>query len=95
MQHLIEQSHSPNVIDSAFYGIKWAHRLAGIPSPTDNPIVEAVRSASKRILGTAIVNRKVSVIHDIISRSNLENPVELRNATLYVLSFAGLTMSPG
>ena len=42
--------------------------------------------------GTAIVNHKEpissSVIHDIISRSNLKNPVELRNITLYVLSFA-------
>ena len=67
--------------------------MAGIPpSPMDNPIVEAVRPASKRILGTAIVNHKVpissSVIHDIISRSSLENRVELRNITLYVLSFA-------
>ena len=57
----------------------------------DNPIVDAVRFASKRIPGTAIVNHKESisssVIHDIISRSNLENPVELRNITLYVLSF--------
>ncbi|XP_068716917.1 integrase/recombinase xerD homolog [Montipora capricornis] len=67
--------------------------MAGIPSPTDNPIVEAVRSASKRILGTAILNSKEpissSVTHDIISSSNLENSVELRNITLYVLSFAG------
>ena len=67
--------------------------MASIPSPTNNPIVEAVRSASKRILGTAIANRKEpissSVVHDIISRSNLDNPVELRNITLYVLSFAG------
>lgn len=93
LQHLIEQSHSPSVIDSAFYGIKWAHSMAGIPSPTDNPIVGAVRAASKRILGTGIVNRKEpissSVIHDVISHSNLENPVELRNITWYVLSFAG------
>ena len=92
-QHLIEQTHSPSVIDAAFYGIKWAHSLAGIFSPTANPIVDAVRSASKRILGTAAVNRKEpilsSAIHDIISRSNLDNPVELRNITLYVLSFAG------
>ena len=67
--------------------------MAGIPSPTDNPIVEAVRAASKRILATGIVNRKEpissSVIHDIISHSNLENHVGLRNITLYVLSFAG------
>ena len=87
---LFFQTHSPSAIDAAFYGIKWAHSLAGIPSPTANPIVEAVRSASKRILGTAVVNRKEpilsSAIHDIISRSNL---VELRNITLYVLSFAG------
>ena len=67
--------------------------MAGIPSPTDNPIVGAVRAASKRILGTGIVNRKEpissSVIHDVISHSNLENHVELRNITWYVLSFAG------
>ena len=37
------------------------------------------------VLVTAISS---SVIHDIISRSNLENPVELRNITLFVLSFA-------
>ena len=93
LQHLIEQSHFPSVIDSAFYSIKWTHSLAGVPAPMDNPVVEAVRSASKRILGTAIVNRKEpissSVLHDIISCSNLENPVELRNVILYVLSFAG------
>ena len=47
------QFHSLSVIDSVFYGIKWAHGMAGIPSPT-----EAVRSALKIILGTAIVNRK-------------------------------------
>ena len=59
---LIEQTHSPSVIDAAFYGIKWAHSLAGIPSPMANPIVEAVRSASKRILGTAAVNRKEPIL---------------------------------
>lgn len=63
------QSHSNSVIDSVFNGIKWAHSMAGTPFPTDNPIVEAVRSASKVILGTAIVNLKEpissTVIHDL------------------------------
>ena len=67
--------------------------MAGIPSPTDNPIVEAVMSASKIISGAGIVNRKEpissSLILDIISKSNLDNPVELRNVAMYVLSFAG------
>ena len=58
------QSHSLSVIDSLFYDIKWVHVMAGIPSPT-----EAVRSALKIILGTAIVNRKEHIssalIHDL------------------------------
>ena len=58
------QSHSLSVIDSVFYGIKWAHGMAGVPSPT-----EAVSPDLKIILGTAIVNRKEptpsSLIHDL------------------------------
>ena len=93
LQHLIEETHSPSVVDSAFYGLKWAHDVAGIPSPTDDPIVEAVRKASKRVLGTSVLSRKepisATLIHDIINKSDLGNPVELRNVTMYVLSFAG------
>ena len=93
LQHLIEKTHSPGAVDFAFYDLKWAHDLAGIPSPTDDPIVEAVRTASKRVLGTSVLRRKEPIsatsIHDIINKSDLDNPVELRNVTMYVLSFAG------
>ena len=92
-QHVIEQTQSPSAIDSAFYGIKWAHDVVGVPSPTDNSVVETIRSASKRILGTAAVNRKEPIspdfIHKIVSHANLDNPVELRNVTMYVLCFTG------
>ena len=91
LQHLIEETHSPSVVDSAFYGLKWAHDVAGIPSPTDDPIVEAVRTASKRVLGTSVLSRKepisATLIHDIVNKSDLGNPVELQNVTMYVLSF--------
>ena len=93
LQHLIEETHSPSAVDSAFYGIKWAHDLSGITSPTDDPIVEAVRSASKRVPGTRPLSRKEplspTLIHEIVKKSDLENPVVLRNVTMYVLSFAG------
>ena len=93
LQHLTEETHSPSAVDSAFYGIKWAHDVAGIPSPTDDPIVEAVRSASKRVLGTRVLCRKEPIsptlIRGIVNNSDLENPVVLRNVTMYVLSFAG------
>ncbi|KAK2564084.1 hypothetical protein P5673_012305, partial [Acropora cervicornis] len=93
LQHLLEQAQSPSVIDSAFYGIKWAHDMAGLPSPTDNSVVENVRSAAKRILGTAAVNRKEPIssdmIREIVIQVNLDNPVDLRNITMYVLCFTG------
>jgi len=89
LQHLIEQSQSSSVINSAFYSIKWAHDMAGVPSPTDNPVVEAVRSASKRILGTTTVNRKEAISSDLIHKIVLDNPVDLRNVTMYVLCFSG------
>ena len=93
LQHLIEETHSPSAVDSAFHGLKWAHDVAGIPSPTDDPIVEAMRSASKRVLGTHALCCKEPIsptlIHGIVDNSDLENPVVLRNVTMYVLSFAG------
>ena len=76
------------MFNSAFYGNKWAHDMAGVPSPTCNSVVEAVRSASKRILGTATVNRKEPIssdlIHTIVSHAN-----DLHNVTMYVLCFTG------
>ncbi|XP_015768720.1 PREDICTED: uncharacterized protein LOC107347338 [Acropora digitifera] len=54
-------------------------------------LVENVRSAAKRILGTAAVNRKEPIssdlIREIVSQANLDNPVNLRNVTMYVLCF--------
>ena len=95
LQCLIEETHFPSAVDSAFYGIKWAPDLSGIPSPTDDPIVEVVvRSASKRVLGTRPLSHNEplspTLIHEIVKESELENPVVLRNVTMYVLSFAGL-----
>jgi len=41
LQHLIEESQSPSVIDSVFYGIKWSHDGWGSLSNSDNSVVEA------------------------------------------------------
>ena len=55
---------------------------------------EAVRTTSKRVLGTSVLSRKEPIsallIHDIVNKSaDLDNLVKLRNVTMYVLSFAG------
>ena len=70
--------------------------MAGLPSPTDNSVVENVRSAAKRILGTAAVNRKEPIssdlIREIVSQANLDNPIDLRNITIVSLFFSDLTI---
>ena len=58
LQHIIEGTHSPYSVDSAFCGLKWAHDVAGTPFPTYDPIVEAVKTASKRVLGASVLSHK-------------------------------------
>ena len=67
----MEQSQSNSMIDSAFCAIKWAHDMAGVPSPTDNPAIEAVRLTSMRIPGTATVNRKELISCDLNQKKSL------------------------
>ena len=58
LQYVLESTRSSASVDTAFYSIKWAHESAGLVSPTDNPLVNRVRDAAKRILGTKRGNRK-------------------------------------
>ena len=39
IQHLMDTTRSHTAVDSAIYAIQWVHGLAGIPSPTDSPII--------------------------------------------------------
>ena len=75
----------------------WAHESAGLVSPTDNPLVNRVRHAAKKILGTKRGNTKepfsVEILKDIIDGSDLSNALQLRNVCLYVLCYAGFFRS--
>ena len=58
LQHVLESMSSCSCVDATFSGIKWAHELAGMASPTGNQLVSRVREAAKRMLGTGKLNRK-------------------------------------
>ena len=93
LQYLLETTSSCSSVDDAFYGIKWVHETAGLASPTDSSPVVAARDASKRILGTARLDRKEPItpelLKSIVGGANLSNSLELRNVCLYLLCFAG------
>ena len=80
LQHVLDTTKSHSSVDSAIYGIQWAHNLADIPSPTNSPIVHAIRKASRRIIGTRVTNKKIS---------NLDNLLELKNVCIFLLAYAG------
>ena len=93
LQHLLDTTHSPSALDSAIYGIQWVHNLAGIPPPTDSPIIHDVSRAAKRLMGTRLINKKEPILPDMIKKlveaSNLDNLLNLRNVCIFVLAFAG------
>ena len=97
LQYVLESTRSSSSVDTAFYSIKWAHESAGLVSPTDNPLVDRVREAAKRILGVKRCHRKeplsIEIIKDIISAADLSNTLQLRNICLYVLCYAGFFRS--
>ena len=97
LQHVLESTNSSSSVDTAFYAIKWAHEITGMASPTDNQVVSRVREAAKRILGAGRLNRKeplsVEVLKDIVEGADLSNVLQLRNACLYLLSYAGFFRS--
>ena len=95
LQYVLESTRAS--VDTAFYCIKWAHESAGLVSTTDNPLVNRVRRATKKILGTKRGNTKeplsVEILKDIIDGSDLSNTLQLRNVCLYVLCYAGFFRS--
>jgi site-specific recombinase XerD len=94
LQHLLESTKSHQSVDAAFYAIKWAHNLSGLPSPTENTVVKLVVEGAKRSIGTRKVNRKEPLklehLNKIIAKVNLDNFLDLRNVCMYSLAFSAL-----
>ena len=70
------------------------HNLAGIPSPTESPIIHDVSRAAKRLIGTRLINKKEPILPDMIKKldeaSKKKNTlVYLRNVCIFLLAFAG------
>ena len=49
LQHIAQTSGSKAAMEEATYSLAWAHGVAGIPSPTDNPFVKTTVEGLRRI----------------------------------------------
>jgi integrase len=72
--------------------LAYAHRLAGLPSPTDAPAVRAVVSGARRVLGSR-PDRKAPATVDALSDMLAQVPGDTlpgrRDRALLLLGFAG------
>ena len=48
LEFLLQQSFPYSALESACYGINWAHNLYGFPSPCDSKLVRNVLEAAKK-----------------------------------------------
>ncbi|CAC5402668.1 unnamed protein product [Mytilus coruscus] len=65
LQNLMQSANHYSVIESAFYGIKWAHNLAGVANPCDSEMVRLIVEALRRKLNRPI-EKKSPVTSDIM-----------------------------
>lgn len=96
IQYLLEQTSSASTINTAFYAINWAHKLAGLESPADHPATSLIKEGAVRTCSQKC-NRKepLEPVHlkDLASQTNFEDRLQLRSLVMYVLSICGFLRS--
>ena len=75
---LLESLKSASVLESAFYAIQWAHKLAGCESPTFHPVVRATLEAGKRAVGKPVSPKEPLALDLIQSLANFYDRPEVK-----------------
>lgn len=82
-------------IETAYLGIRWAHRTRGFQSPTDNPFVKTAYEGSKRIAARSTKkNRQEPVDTELLNKlferyGHTHNALHQRFLVVCFLGFAG------
>lgn len=81
-------------VTDAFYSIKWAHDMAGLPSPTDqSSLVKNVFEGAKRTLSHPVKKKEpmtASVLQSVYNAVfQSDNLYSLRLLTMVILSYCG------
>ncbi len=58
LRDILKTAETVSPIECAVYSIAWAHNIAGVSSPTQNPFVTSTLAGCKRLLAKPIVRKK-------------------------------------
>ena len=83
------QSHRSSTLSRRVVAIGRAHRLAGYPSPTDDPLVRGTMQGIRRIVGSAVLRvapvQKIELLHMVKGLTGIRG---LRDRALLLIGFA-------
>ena len=58
MQHLNTAKHSRSAVEEVVHALAWVHKMAGIESPTESPLLQSVLEGLRRILSKPKVRKE-------------------------------------
>ena len=93
LTHLLEAGSSQHPVNSAIYGIKWAHEMLGLSDPTKNSYVTSLQESAKRVASHPVCKKEPVSSEMIIALcSKFVDCTDLlivRNMLMILFGFAG------
>ena len=91
----LQKNIGGSAIDSALYGIRWAHKLAGLESPTQHPTVVAAAEGAKRKLSRPVQPKQPLALDTVVKIAQSYNIAFASLAVIRILfellvGYAGL-----
>ena len=93
LTHLAGLAISPSVLQAAYYGVKWAHKLCSLPDPTCQSLPTIVMDSARRVLGKPAVAKKpttVDMLKDWCNKFSSESATlrDFRFIAMFRVAFA-------
>ena len=94
LNHLLFVNKTKGAITSAFYGVRWGHRVVGLESPTDNPLTKLAYEGALRLCGGEKIKKDpipVETIKSVVEKYSYEklDLMSLRFGVVCLIGFAG------
>ena len=93
LQHILELAKSKAPVDDAVNTIAWAHRMAGLPSPTDNHLVQAFVAGAHRLVAKPVTRKEpvtVETLEKLVQKLAAPSATltDIRTVSICVLGFS-------
>ncbi|CAH3142377.1 unnamed protein product, partial [Pocillopora meandrina] len=91
----LQKNSGCSAIDSVLYGIRWAHKIAGLESPTEHPTVIAAAEGARRKLSMPVRPKQPLDLETVVRVAQYYNTAlaslaDIRFLFVFLVGYAGL-----